>query len=164
MTSVFAYGSLIHPSEYAVMFPSAANDAIPVRLDGFTRTFEQETTFRGAAGNGDATLTVTRDASSWVNGILIPNVSETELAEYEEREEGYTLERVPAQEFEPYSSENQRIVDECKEVIVPVGNRKLDTPTPVPEYLALATTGASLHGDEFLTDFVLTTHKLARGN
>lgn len=155
MYAILTYGSLLNKNEINGMF--ADTKKIPVKIDGFKRHFAQKSTFRTGENGERGVLTVTPTEDEWCNGLLLIDISEDEYEEYKNRESGYTPITVPLENLESYSGYD--IPENISEVLIPVGDRPLSDPNPIPSYAQLCVDGAGMWGEEFLTDFLLTTYK-----
>lgn len=155
MYAILTYGSLLNKNEIDGMF--ANTEKIPVKIKGYRRHFAQKSTFRTGENEERGVLTVTPDKDSWCNGLLLIDISEAEYEEYKNRESGYTPETVPLKNIEAYP--DYEIPHEISEVLIPIGDRPLENPNPIPSYTQLCVTGAEMWGQQFLTDFLVTTYK-----
>lgn len=157
-TAIFSYGSLIHPAELERQFPDSHADAFPVKLDGFRRSFGQRADFRVGKNGELGVMTLEEDEEAWVNGVVVPSVGDERLAEYRDRESGYEIREVSGDRVEPYEDGDE--FDDSGQLLLAVGDLANDDPEPIPSYAALVTNGATLWGDEFLADFLVTTHRV----
>lgn len=150
-TGVIGYGSLTNRREIERTV-GGGFDATPVVVDGWTRTFDQETVWRPTEGRQRAVLTVT-PSDDWINAVLISGLDGDDLENFEAREAGYRSEKVDVAEVEPYDSGDV----EVDEALVSVGTRRRDDVLPIPSYVELCLEGAEDWGEGFLRDFVETT-------
>ncbi len=150
-TGVLGYGSLTNPREIERTV-GGEFDATPVKVEGLTRTFDQETVWRPTDGRERAVLTVS-PSDGWINAVLISGLDGDDLENFETREAGYRSEKVDVAEVEPYEGGDL----EVEEALVSVGTRRRDDITPIPSYVELCLDGAEEWSEEFLRDFVETT-------
>ncbi len=148
---VLGYGSLLNPSEID-RTAGMGYEATPVKVEGWTRTFDQETVWRPTEGSERAVLTV-EPSDDWINAVLITDLSEGDFENFETREAGYRSETVPRDSIEPYDDGSVDV----DEALISVGTRRRDDIDPIPSYVELCLEGAAEWGDEFLRDFVETT-------
>jgi len=138
-------------------------------VDGFCRTFNQESTWRAEASDTDAkaVLNAVRDRAQSMNGILIPDLSRKEYRVLRERERGYRMVEAEPGKIEAFvpsvGEEKHRKSDasvglpETDVVLVPTGDRVKDGLLPVPEYVDICLEGASYWGEGFYEEFLRTT-------
>lgn len=167
MAGLLVYGSLMHPDELA---PHVARDrrVVPVRAQGFRRSFEQEPSWRKGEVGKRGVLTVRPSPGHWINGVVVQGYDARDLRSLDQRERGYTRESVPVTAVEPYPplretgpasdrlSASTPIDDE---IAIYVGRNELLNPDllPNPAYLELCVEAARRLGAEFLDDFLATT-------
>lgn len=150
-TGVIGYGSLTNPREIERTV-GRGFDVEPVKVAGWTRTFDQETVWRPTEGRERAVLTVS-PSDGWINAVLISGLDGDDLENFETRESGYRSEKVEVTDVEPYDGGGM----EVKEALVSVGARRRDDILPIPSYVELCLEGAAEWGEGFLRDFVETT-------
>ena len=155
MNGVLTYGSLLNPDERETVFSDA--NCIPVRIGGFRRHFAQKSTFREGDRGQRGVLTVDPDEEAWCNGLLVYPFTDAEFEEYKQRESGYEITSVDPDRIVGY--DGYEVPEELTSVAIPCGARPLEDPTPIPSYAALCVEGARDIGDEFLADFLVTTHR-----
>lgn len=154
---VVGYGSILDKEALGELFDDGVRRAIPVRVGGFERVFNQEASWRDVEGDERAVLNVVRAADSWFNGILIPDLARPEFTAFRRRERGYRLVEVDPDEVDPYDAGDRAEIDENEMVLTTTGEKVQDDITPIQSYARLCVEGASEWGDEFLTDFLATT-------
>jgi len=154
-TAILTYGSLLDPSELADAYEDVSYSK--VKLEGFCRHFAQKGTFRRGENGEDCVASVAESEGDWVSALIITGLTEEEYDEYVERESGYTIREVSPDSITFYSDEEPWALDSFDEILLPVGDRPVETVDPVPSYVRLCTEGAFKHGDEFGMDFVFTT-------
>lgn len=154
---IFVYGSLLHPEELKQTFPHAHDDAFPIWIDGYRRHFNQRSTFREGDDGERAVLNLEEAPNERVNGVLVPNISTDAYSDYTDRESGYEVVKLPSEKITPYQDDDT--VD-SEVVMTAIGNRRLSDPSPIPSYTALVLEGALLWGEDFATDFLITTERL----
>lgn len=160
MTGILAYGSLMHPAEFARHFagePDRAPERIPVRVSGFSRGYCQEPSWRDADGDRRGVLTVTPSADGWINAILICGCDSDMLTSLDARERGYDRCVVAPTAIEPCAG--GVLPDALREVVIYVGRSELrnEALLPNPTYRALCITAAAQWGDAFLEEFLAST-------
>lgn len=158
--SVIGYGSLLSPNEILPFLDKNFVCATPVRIEGFRRTFNQESTWRAKATDAEAkaVLNAVIDEEYSMNGIFLPNLSQHEYTVLRDRERGYRMVEVEPEYIEPYfSKEDDEDFPESDIVLVPTGKRVSEGIRPVPEYIDICLDGARYWGDEFYHDFLRTT-------
>jgi len=152
VNGILTYGSLLNTDELEELFPEA--NYVPVRIDGYRRHFAQKSTFRDGENGERGVLAVEEDENSWCNGLLIYPIEQSEFDEYKERESGYEISEIEINCISPYKNHT---LPELTDVVIPCGARPLSNPKPIPTYAALCIEGAQEWGDQFVTDFLLTT-------
>jgi cation transport regulator ChaC len=166
--ALLAYGSLMHPAELARH--CTGTRSVPVRVQGFRRSFSQEPSWRNGEGAERGVLTVRRSASDWLNAILVSG-SRTDalrdvdcgsgdgaLRSIDQRERGYTRVVVPLADVEPYAT--HEIDPLITEIGLYIGRDEKwnDELMPNRAYLKLCIEAAGLWGSEFAGDFLRTTY------
>ena len=149
--SVVVYGSLISKKEHSAL--DVIEEALPVRVEGFKRVFNQEATWRKGSGRNRAVLNVMRSKENWFNGILLTGFEMRDLEALDERERGY--ERIEIEkgliEFYDHPAEPRG------RIWTYTGKRIRSDIMPIPSYLDLCIEGAREWGDRFYRDFLDTT-------
>lgn len=151
--NIIVYGSLLNKSELDSVFDVTESEYIPVKIEGFKRSFNQSVTWREGENGERGVLTVFPDENAWINAVIVQNVPEKQFEAYCQREQGYTIVTVPSEKITPYSADSQ--ITQSAEIAV--GVLWLDSVEPVPEYKELCLEGAKFWGDEFYSDFIETT-------
>lgn len=155
--AVVGYGSLLQPAELATLSERAPARAIPVKVDGLKRVFDQRTSRRTDDEVECAVANVVRAAGSWTNGVLLPDVGRREFETFRERERWYRLIEIPPDDVEPYDGSERPRVERQDLVLTTTG---LETETgiePIPTYVDGCLDGAAEWGEEFREDFLATT-------
>lgn len=161
---IVGYGSLLSPDELAPFLDTDAARVVPVRVDGFRRTFNQESVWRVRASDGDederAVLNAVRDDEASMNAVLVPDLSAGEYEALRARESGYRMVEVEDGDIEPYGADAEDALPEtagCGVVLISTGNRVDESIRPIPEYVETCLKGARCWGDGFRDDFLRTT-------
>lgn len=156
MTALLAYGSLMHPVELARH--CTWTRCVPVRVQGFRRSFSQEPSWRAGDGLERGVLTVRRSASDWFNAILVCGSNADAFRSIDQRERGYTRVLVPVTDVEPYAMhEVDALIDEIR-LYTGRDEKRNDELLPNRAYLKLCIDAAARWGREFARDFLRTTH------
>lgn len=156
MTGLLTYGSLMHPAEVTRYFNRDLL-RVPVRVQGFQRSFSQEPSWRTGRADERGVLTVRADVRRWFNAILVCGCDDHTLLDLDDRERGYARMTVSVSAIEPYSAADlTRLVSR---VFVYAGrddkwNADL---RPNSDYLALCIDAAGQWGRQFRDDFIATT-------
>ena len=156
-TAVIGYGSLIQPSELRELAPETPERAIPVRIEGFRRVFDQRTSRRTDDDVECAVANVVRSQESWANGVLIPDVTRAEFEEFRERERWYRLVEVPPGDIDPYDQADASRIEAQDVVLTTTGLETDGAIEPIPEYVDACLEGAAEWGETFREDFLETT-------
>lgn len=153
--AILVYGSLINKKELEGEGVDISS-CIPVVLKGYTREFSQKSQRPIYIDSNNSVLTVLKDESCNLNGILVPNIKEKDLEVLDYREAGYNRVKLSLDELEFKYKENTQNIDE---VYVYIGKDEFfdNTTIPIPIYLHICTTGARQWGEEFYEDFLDTT-------
>lgn len=155
--ALIGYGSLIQPSELAKLATETPDRAIPVKIDGLKRVFDQRTSRRTDDDVECAVANVVRSADSWTNGVLLPDVSRAEFDEFRERERWYRLIEVPAGDIDPYDRTDASRI-EAQDVVLTTTGLETDADIePIPEYVDACLEGAAAWGENFREDVLETT-------
>ena len=155
---VVCYGSLLSPDELVPFLDGDGSRAVTVRVDGFRRVFNQRSVWRAGASesNGSAVLNAIRD-DSWINAVLVPELSRQEYDALRRRERGYRMVEVEESAIEAYGEE-----DPCRDDILLIATGKEENVdgslNPIPEYVDICLKGARARGDGFYNDFLNTTY------
>lgn len=162
VTGVLGYGSLLHPGEVEAMFGVEEEELLPVRVHGYRRSFAQKSLVREGNDGERAILTVDTSPGDWFNAVVVP-LDDEAMTYYRQREAGYTVTAVDADDVEPYTGFDGECDPDLRrfdELVTAVGDRPLDDPRPIPSYVSICVDGAAHWGDGFLRDFILTTHRV----
>lgn len=150
------------PDELDDLADGGSERAIPVRVDGVRRLFDQRTSRRDTDGAAAGVLNAVRDEECWINAVLLPDLSAAEFDRYRDRERWYRLVEVERDEIEPYRSADRSRVDEQALVVIATGERTDETLAPIPSYVRQCLAGAARRGEQFYEEFLATT-ETARG-
>ncbi len=155
LRGLLAYGSLIHPDEYRALPGLIA--AIPVRVQGYRRIFNQTPSWRKGEGKRIAVLNVIPSPVDSINAICLVLASET-LSTLARRERGYVLEEVPDARLS-----FDRAIDAGsfpERFLIYRGRVGLQDHTLLanPEYLNLCMEGAKSWGENFYRLFLKSTY------
>ncbi|MDY7080917.1 MAG: hypothetical protein SXQ77_00560, partial [Halobacteria archaeon] len=151
------YGSLINPDEITSFFACTEPDLVPVRVEGFRRSFAQKSLHREGENGESAIMTVEKSDNNWFNATLFP-VTGDEFEGYKIREGGYTIVDVETRNVTPYADYSFSPSDYDR-IVTAVGDRPLEDPRPIPYYASMCVEGAKEWGDSFLADFLVTTYR-----
>lgn len=157
MSSLLAYGSLMHPGELAHL-QSRPLSAMPVRVRGYRRSFCQRPSWRRGQGERRGVLTVHPAPGDWFNAILLGGLDLPALSALDERERGYVRLAVPRGRLEPYPDSGDRLPKGKAQLYTGRPELYDDALLPNPEYLRICTEAASRWGDVFLEEFLATTY------
>lgn len=155
--AVVWYGSLLAPEEMRDVSADVPDRAVPVKVEGFRRTLDQESSWRGGDGKHRGVATVARDPDSWFNGVLVADLDRAAFERYREREEGYTLVEVRPGAIEPYDGDRADVTGDLELVLVAEGDKRREDIEPKRTYRDLCLAGARHWGEEFYDDFLATT-------
>lgn len=160
-TGILVYGSLLQREVLAgTLSEGTVADAIPVTVDGYRRSFNKPSGYRRGESDETAILNAEPDPGAWLNALLVPDVPDEEFERYRQREHRYELVDVPAADVSPYDSSHEGTIRELDERLIATSEGTLDEPEPIPYYVADCVDGAAEWGDSFLTDFLVTTHRV----
>jgi len=153
MTALLVYGSLIHPDEHRRL--PGLIETLPVRLEGYRRSFTQTPSWRRGEGRQIAVLRLEESPQHTLNLIALL-FEELDLAELDHRERGYRRIALPADRLTPFGDTPLPGLDSCH---LYLGRDELHNPTllPNPEYLDLCLEGAKAWGEAFYREFLETT-------
>lgn len=159
MIGILAYGSLIHADEH--LSQDGLVSAIPVKVSGFKRLFEQRPSWREGEGDRVAVLNVQESSEDTINAICLCFKSEEREA-LRVRERGYIERRVSVEQLECY---DDTVLPELDELYIYLGREEKRAHSILPNdtYLELCIKGANGWGNAFCLDFVSTT-SLADGS
>lgn len=158
---VLVYGSLLHrPTLEATLSEATVATAVPVRVEGYRRSFNKPSAHREGENGETAILNAEPDADAWLNAVLVPGVPDDEFEYYRQREYRYDLVDVTAEHVEPYDDGNTRSITGLDERLIATSEGELTDPEPIPYYAAKCLEGARGWGETFLTDFLVTTDRL----
>ena len=149
MTGILAYGSLVHPDE------NGGADAMPVRVKGYRRVFDQMPSWREGVGFEAAVLNVATSAEHWINAVCLL-VPDEHIAELQAREQGYDLVTVDAASVSAYDGHT---LPEDATFAIYVGKPGKQDAALLPnrDYLLLCLEGSACRGDVFRAEFIETT-------
>ncbi len=152
-TSIIAYGSLLNPSEQAKRY---FRNAIPVKVCGYRRIFNQEPSWRKNQGKEIAVLNIEISTHDWFNAIVLPQIPRFHLNSLKTRERGYHLISVPSSSIQAYT---KPLINHWKYSTFIGKAEKLNSHLdPNLEYLEVCLKGAWLWGRVFFEDFLSTTY------
>jgi hypothetical protein len=158
---VLVYGSLLHESTLsATLSADTVADAVPVEVHGYRRRFDKASAHREGEDGETAILNVAPEPGQWLNAVLVPDVPDDEFTEYRKREYRYELVDVPPSDVLPYDAAEATTVERLDERLIATSEGGLDDPEPIPYYAAKCVEGARGWGEEFLSDFLVTTDRV----
>lgn len=158
---VLVYGSLLNEGELTETLSAASvADAVPVRVDGYRRSFNKPSKGREGANGEKAILNTEPDADAWLNAVLVPDVPDGEFERYRAREYRYDLVDVPPASLTPYDESDGGVAERQDERLLAVSEGTLTDPRPIPSYAGMCVEGARAWGEAFLADFLVTTHRV----
>lgn len=145
----------MHPGEHAAS-PWAGARLIPVRLQGYRRSFSQEPSWRQGDGASRGVLTVRRAADHWCNGILLQAAGLACWQTLDHRERGYVRQAVTERAIAPYDATSVSLAD----VFIFEGREAQRNEELLPNraYLELCLTAAREWSEPFYRDFLETTY------
>lgn len=158
--ALVGYGSLLQPSELASLATEAPTRAIPVKIDRLKRVFDQRTSRRTNDDVECAVANVVRSDNSWMNGVLLPDVTRAEFDEFRERERWYRLIEISSSDIEPYDRVEASRIEEQDLVLTTTGLETATDIEPIPEYVDACIQGASEWGEAFREDFLESTEQI----
>lgn len=155
-TAIIAYGSLINPMELAKR-QHLYSSAIPVRVKGYKRSFNQEPSWRKGVDEERAVLRVDPSEEHTFNGLLLPLENEADLSQLDEREQGYTRERLSLKQVEHFVPGTK--LEFSGDIFLYAGKPEKLNPKILPNkvYLEVCLEGAKEWGEEFYRQFIKTT-------
>lgn len=158
---VLVYGSLLDAEDLtATLSAESVADAVPVRVDGYRRSFNKPSKGREGANGEKAILNAQPEADAWLNAVLVPDVPDDEFERYRAREYRYDLVDVPTADLHPYDEADWPAVERAAERLLAVSEGTLTDPRPIPYYATMCVEGAREWGEDFLADFLVTTHRV----
>lgn len=155
--NLIVYGSLINKKELLdVVGYITEKEIIPLKVNGFKRVFNQETTWRNGSGKKRAVLNVVKSNNNWFNGMLVCNINESYFWSLDKREEGYKRIKVaPASIKFDYGISTK---PEGRIWIYTGKHQKMrDDILPIPSYLDICLEGSKEWSERFYNDFLITT-------
>ncbi|MES3517212.1 MAG: hypothetical protein PPP58_06060 [Natronomonas sp.] len=155
--AVIGYGSLLQPSALRSFSESAAKRAVPVRVDGLCRIFNQQTSWRSDDETACAVANAVRDDDAWLNGIVIPDIRRAEFRKFRERERWYRLIEVPIDDVAPYDGDDRSRIEDHELIVTTTGMKTDPNIEPIPSYVAACLDGAATWGETVREEFVATT-------
>ena len=155
--ALITYGSLLHEQQRAALLGPCPG-VVPVMVRGYRRQFDQEPSWRQAAGQRRAVLNVTAVAEAQFNALLLPLASNEILETLDRRERGYDRIRVDPATISPRLPNDPRL-PVFKPILMYVGKPELKNCCllPNPSYLEICLAGADQWGEDFSTVFRRTT-------
>jgi hypothetical protein len=158
VVGIICYGSLLSPDELVPFLNDDGSRAVPVRVNGFRRVFNQRSVWRSSTtdGDGSAVLNAVLDPGGSMNAVLVPELNAREYDALRRRERGYRMVEVEDSEIEPHGDTP---LPDNDIVLVPTGNeeRTDDSLKPIPEYIDICLDGARHWGESFYAEFLETT-------
>jgi len=139
-------------------------EMIPVKVDGFQRKYNLESTYGGTM------LDIEEDKDHWMNATLILGLSEEEKEKLDSSEENYRTRELKIEDVEPYLDEHEaQLEDEFKnnKVELYIGEPKTTDRTRNQTYHDRIRTGIDILGEihreniakQFWKDFQETTYE-----
>ena len=155
LRGLMAYGSLIHPDEHRAL-PGLIT-AIPVRVLGYRRIFNQTPSWRKGEGDRIAVLNVIPSPADSINAICLVLESET-LSSLARRERGYDPEEVSLSQLSFCTEKTPSDLPES--LMIYRGKEKLQDNALLPnsDYLNLCLEGARQWGEDFYRFFLESTY------
>ncbi|WP_247006692.1 hypothetical protein [Halorientalis litorea] len=158
---VLTYGSLLNEGELTeTLSAESVADAVPVRVDGYRRSFNKPSKGREGVNGEKAILNAEPESGAWLNAVLVPEVPDDEFERYRAREYRYDLTDVPAAAVTTYDDGDGAAVERPTERLLAVSEGTLTDPRPIPYYARMCVEGAREWGEAFLADFLVTTHRI----
>ena len=158
---VLVYGSLLDTEDLtATLSAETVAAAVPVRVEGYRRSFNKVSEGREGEDGQKAILNAERESGAWLNAVLAPDVPDEEFERYRAREYRYDLTDVPAAAVTTYDEGDRAAVERPGERLLATSEGTLTDPRPIPYYARLCVEGAREWGEEFLADFLVTTHRV----
>ncbi len=155
MLGIITYGSLINPQETEGM-DSPPIHIIPLKLDTFKRSFNQQPAWRQGIGKNSAVLNARTSAMNWMNAVCYC-FDDFDFTALDKRERGYTRTAVHDDQVSCYQGHN---LPKLKEMSIYLGKEEYqnDTILPNSNYLDICLRGAKNWGEDFYRDFLTTTY------
>lgn len=161
---IVVYGSLLNPDDLRDLFGELSGRIQPVSVSGFQRRFNQAASWRETDGQHRAVLNVAPESDSWFNGLFVGDITRNEFQTYRQRERGYRLVEIGAEEIEPYDSQTNEIDTLTNQernshglVLTTVGTKPDPEILPIEPYVDRCLTGADHWGQRFQQDFCSKT-------
>ena len=150
MLGIIAYGSLINLQEIKSQREHPAH-AVPIKLDTFKRSFNQQPAWRNDVGTHSAVLNVQTSEQNWLNAVCFC-YAEFDFTDLDNREKGYSRIGVDADKISNYQRYN---LPELEEIYIYRGKKEYQSSVlmPNPDYLNICLAGAKHWGEEFYYDF-----------
>lgn len=163
MKNIIGYGSLLNPEETDFDLDRQQ----PVKIRGFRRVFNQETTHRFNEGKeGRAVLNVEKDSESWINAVVISDLDKEELERMKDRESGYRFVKAEEEKIEPYADSGALDIEGNTYIFI--GEWTSEEIKPIKSYVKICLEGARFWRDkiieenpgaeDFYRDFIRTTY------
>ena len=155
MLGIIAYGSLINRQEIKGQ-REEPEQAIPIKLESFKRSFNQQPAWRENGGRDSAVLNVQPAEQKWLNGICFC-YPKLDFKTLDHRERGYCRTSVAVAGISCYQGYQ---LPELQEIFIYLGREehRNNHLQPNPDYLDICTLGAKSWGDIFYRDFLSTTY------
>ena len=155
MLGIIAYGSLINPQE-AESLGAPPVHIIPLKLDTFKRSFNQQPAWRKSSSENSAVLNVSRSKQNWLNAVCYC-FDDFDFTALDKRERGYSRTAVQHDKISCYQGHN---LPELKEFSIYLGKAEYQSDTILPnlDYLDICLNGAKNWGEDFYRDFLNTTY------
>ncbi len=152
MYNLVVYGSLLNTKELA-KHNIGLNQIQTIKVKGYKRVFNQLPSWRKVDGIRKAVMNVFEDENSWLNAIVIKNLTSEYIRDLDEREIGYDRVSITDGNVVTYSN---IILKNCIIYKGKVGKQSNNI-LPNPKYFKICKDGAKEHGEEFFQDYLLTT-------
>jgi hypothetical protein len=155
MLGIIAYGSLINRQEIKGQ-REEPEQAIPIKLENFKRSFNQQPAWRENRGRDSAVLNVEPAEQEWLNGICFC-YPKFDFKTLDSRERGYCRTSVTVDRISSYRGHH---LPEMKEIFIYLGKKdyRNNNLLPNPDYLNICIVGAKTWGEDFYRDFLNTTY------
>jgi len=155
MLGIIAYGSLINLQEIKSQRERPAH-AIPIRLETFKRSFNQQPAWRNNSGTHSAVLNIQTSEQNWLNAVCFC-YAEFDFKTLDIRERGYSRIPVTTDRISSYQGHH---LPELKEAFIYLGKGEYrnNALLPNPDYLNICIVGAKNWGEVFYRDFLNTTY------
>jgi hypothetical protein len=155
MLGIIAYGSLINRQETEAQM-AAPEYIIPIRLEGFKRSFNQRPAWRKSTGKHCAVLNAQRSRQGWLNAVCYC-YSNFDFTALDIRERGYSRTSVEPDQINHYPEHKMAKIEN---IFIYLGKKEYENEIllPNPDYLNTCLVGAQGWGEKFFCDFLDTTH------